>query len=124
MSWEVLKESSFLYAILSVTKKNVLRLNVRLAQFCELLNNHTSYLENLVKFRYYKCVKSIFVDRFKLCIVFLHCVEHGYTVCMINRKIEGSGHIREKQQFEKFHFYAFFYAVLFITSNFIKSESI
>ena len=35
-------------------------------------------------------------------------VEHGNAVCMIIRKIKGSEHIREKQQFENYHFSANF----------------
>ena len=41
-------------------------------------------------------------------------------MCMIIRKIYGSGHIREKQQFENNHFLVFFHAVLFKATHFIK----
>ena len=38
----------------------------------------------------------------------MHLVEHDNAICMIIRKTQGSGHIREKQQFENYHFLAFF----------------
>ena len=38
----------------------------------------------------------------------MHYVEHGNDICMKIRKIYGSGHIKEKQQFENYHFLAYF----------------
>ena len=63
---------------------------------------------------------QIHICKFKLFLVFMHYVEHGYTVCMKKRKIKGSGHIREKQLFE--NTISKPQAVLLITSNFIKPE--
>ena len=34
-------------------------------------------------------------------------IEHVNTICMIKRKISVSVHIREKQQFENYHFQTF-----------------
>ena len=38
----------------------------------------------------------------------MHYIEHVYTICMIKRKLYVSVHIREKQQFENYHFQTFF----------------
>ena len=51
---------------------------------------------------------QIHISRFKLFLVLMDLVEHGDAICMIIRKIYGRGHIREKQQFENYHFLAFF----------------
>ena len=47
----------------------------------------------------------------------MYYIEHLYTICIIKTKLQVSVRIREKQQFENYHFLG-----LFITSHFIKPE--